>query len=159
VRERIENDAILRREQTGNHTQIRVVAGTKGQGGIGALERRQILFNLEVQNVGAGEQARAAAGASEAAHGRNRGGLDPRVPHQTQIVVGRQHQHLTPFGLNPRAGAAFERDLVRVAILLAGQAHHAEQATSPDIENGILVVAPSPSGCKESVKKFARGGL
>ena len=103
MRQRIEQDPVLWRQQGRNHRQIRQISRAERNRVRHALEDGELLFHLVMQIDGAGEQPDTAGSGAVLADGVDGGIVDAGVPNQTEVVVGGQHQHLAPLGLNHRA--------------------------------------------------------
>ena len=87
MRKRIQNYAVLRREQAGDHGQIGEIAGAECDGVGGAFELRDFPFHLVMQIDRAGEHAHAAGTGTVTANGFDGGFVDARIADEAEVIV------------------------------------------------------------------------
>src|SRR5215469_17574284 len=90
--QRVKQDAVLRREQSREHGQIREVSGAERDRRCRALKCRQFSFHLMVKVYGPGEQAHSSSTGAVLVDSLDGRTIQPLVADQAQVVVRRKHQ-------------------------------------------------------------------
>ena len=158
VAKAVDDDAVVGTEQAGDQAEVGHVAGAEGERGLCALVFGQIALHLLVNVEGAGEQAGAAGAGAVAMDGVLRGGVDPGMSDQTEIVVGGHHQHVMSIGLNARACLGLERHVEGVRVYRARHRGAFEDSAGAGVEQIVLLEAPLAARCEVPLKHLPGGG-
>ena len=79
-------------------------------------------------------------------------GVNTRVANESQVVIGRKHQHGVAVRPHRGAGSALQRNLERIRIVRAGKSGSLEEAPGASIDEVVFPEIP-PLICAEiSVK-------
>ena len=88
------DDGVFRAEEGLEHAAVGVEAAGEQDGVLGAEERRDTLFQCQVQVLGAADEADAGHAEAALVHGGLGRGDDVRVVGEAQVVVGAEVQHV-----------------------------------------------------------------
>lgn len=91
---------------------------------------------------GSGEEARAAGAGAVTLDGFDGCVIDAGVADETEVVVGRHHQHLVPVGGDAGAGLGLEWHVERVGVSSDGHRGSFKDAASAGIEQVVLFEVP-----------------
>ena len=99
----VDDDEIARADQCRDDAGIGKVAGTEHTCRLGALDAGEAAFELRIERMIAGHEARSARADAVARERRDRGLLDGRMVAEVEVVVAAERQQPPPVAHDPKA--------------------------------------------------------
>jgi len=128
------------------------MARAESDGVRGAFPVRNVALHLMMQIHGSGEEANAACAGAIFADGRDSSFVDAGMADETEVIVGREHEQLTPFGTDPGTGTSFKGKLERINAEIAGLAHEIEDAAGATVNQIFFAETPFVAFLEETVE-------